>query len=246
MSENLAAAAAALGAPEDLVRKSAEAKAKALGGSADDFLAAWGGGAPSPAPAAAPAPETAPAEEAPPAESTPPAAEPAVPEAVAPAPVAAPALRERVLAAPPVLEGRKENPLLVMAGAVGVVLVALFLSFVAPSIPEPGNGVYTSAVPLSADGREGRNLYRSEGCAVCHTQVVRPLVIDAGLGGVTVSDTNQVIGTRRFGPDLAHVGSRLDPSTIRAALSGIGDHPPYLYLSESDFDRIVAYMVESK
>ena len=77
MSEFLAAAAAALNAPEELVLRSAEAKAQALGGTADDYLQAWGGGgaAPTPAPPAAP-PQSAPA---PPVEQAP---APAAPEAV--------------------------------------------------------------------------------------------------------------------------------------------------------------------
>jgi hypothetical protein len=61
MSELLAQAAAALNAPEAIVKRSAEARAKAGGISADEVLAAWAGGdavttaAPAPAPAA-PAP----------------------------------------------------------------------------------------------------------------------------------------------------------------------------------------------
>ncbi|MDE0120856.1 MAG: hypothetical protein OXS33_03875 [bacterium] len=77
MSEFLAAAAAAMDAPEELVLRSAEAKAQALGGTADDYLQAWGGGGAAPAPAAPAAPpQSAPA---PPVEQTP---APAAPEAV--------------------------------------------------------------------------------------------------------------------------------------------------------------------
>ena len=69
MSEFLAAAAAVLNAPEELVLRSAEAKAGALGGTADDYLRAWGGGEAAPAPvataAAAPTAPTAAPEEAP-------------------------------------------------------------------------------------------------------------------------------------------------------------------------------------
>lgn len=52
MSEFLAAAAAALDAPEELVQRSAEAKAQALGGTAEDYLRAWGGGQAPPTPEA--------------------------------------------------------------------------------------------------------------------------------------------------------------------------------------------------
>ena len=63
MSEYLSTAAAALGIPEDLVQRSADARATADGVSVDDILAAWAGGAPAPtgsAPAVAePAPVAA-------------------------------------------------------------------------------------------------------------------------------------------------------------------------------------------
>lgn len=91
MSEFLAAAAAVLNAPEELVLRSAEAKAQALGGTADDYLAAWGGGkaAPAPAqPAAAPAPAAAAVETSPAPETPAPVAAPVPqpPEAAAPVP----------------------------------------------------------------------------------------------------------------------------------------------------------------
>ncbi|CAN5805462.1 hypothetical protein BH18ACT6_BH18ACT6_12690 [soil metagenome] len=71
---DLAAAASALGAPEAIVRRSAEARAKASGISVDDILAAWAGGSSAPTATAEPAAtESAPA-------STPPVTEaPAAP-----------------------------------------------------------------------------------------------------------------------------------------------------------------------
>jgi len=87
MSEFLAAAAAVLNAPEELVLRSAEAKAQALGGTADDYLAAWGGGQAPPTPS-----QPAPAVSAPPQPAVEVATEPAVPDPVPPpvqAPVAA-------------------------------------------------------------------------------------------------------------------------------------------------------------
>jgi hypothetical protein len=73
MSELLAAAAAALSAPEAIVRRSAEARAKASGVTTDEILSAWAGGAPAPVstPASAPSPAaTAPAEALAPAAAT--------------------------------------------------------------------------------------------------------------------------------------------------------------------------------
>ena len=57
---DLAAAAAAMGVPEALVKRSAEARARATGASVDEILTAWAGGGE--APAATPAATTAPAE----------------------------------------------------------------------------------------------------------------------------------------------------------------------------------------
>ena len=88
MSEHLAAAAQALNAPEVLVQRSAEARAKATGSSIDDVLAAWAGGrTAAAAPVAAAVPAT-------PAVPEPQAIEPEVtpqPSADVPGPGAAPA-----------------------------------------------------------------------------------------------------------------------------------------------------------
>ena len=90
MSEFLAAAAAAMNAPEELVLRSAEAKAQALGGTADDYLRAWGGGRDVPTPAAPAAPpQAAPSAPAPPVEETPAPAAPEVVSAPVETPVAA-------------------------------------------------------------------------------------------------------------------------------------------------------------
>jgi cytochrome c553 len=82
------------------------------------------------------------------------------------------------------------------------------------------------------------------GCGACHTQMVRPVVADVGLGPVTLNDTNQVLGTRRFGPDLSDVGSRVTASQIEAIIGGLGDHPAQS-LGEADLGDLVAYLSES-
>jgi hypothetical protein len=74
VSDLLEEAAAALGTPSELVRRSAAARAEVDGTTVDDVLAAWGGGAPiakAPAPEAKPDPATtAPQEPAPEPEET--------------------------------------------------------------------------------------------------------------------------------------------------------------------------------
>lgn len=95
-----AISAALGGAPEDLIQRSAEARATAQGASVDDVLASWSGGGE----LAAPAPEAAPAEA--PADAPPAADEPA-PEA-GPEPAAA---AVAVAAAPVVVDEEEEDPI---------------------------------------------------------------------------------------------------------------------------------------
>lgn len=250
---DIAAAAAAMNIPEELVERSAAARAAAAGSSTDDVLAAWAGGAPVPATATPPpaepeaAPEPAPEPAAPEAPSQPAATTEAAP---IPEPAAAGAPGASVPlppSEPPVLEGRTEHPFLITAGAAALLAVALFVAFLAPALPQEGNGVYTSAVPLSQAGIDGRDIYRSEGCSSCHTQAVRPIVADVGLGPVTISDSNQVLGVRRYGPDLAHIGSRVESrSTLLTVLTNGGDHPSYAGLSDQDLENLTAYLFQSK
>ena len=248
---DVSAAAAAMNIPEDLVQRSAAARAAASGSSVDEVLAAWAGGAPAPAstpaPAAEPEPEPEPAEETPEPEPAAPEPEPVgapAAAAVSSQPVAPAAVPP---ATPPVLTGRTEHPFALMAGAVALLAVALLVGFVAPALPADGNGVYTSAIPLSQAGIDGRDVYRSEGCDACHTQMVRPIVADAGLGPVTIADSNQVFGSRRYGPDLAHVGSRVEStSTLLATLTASSEHPSYSGLSDTDLENLVTYLFESK
>lgn len=249
---DIAAAAAAMNIPESLVERSAAARAAATGSSTEEVLAAWAGGAP--APAAAPAPpaesadEAAPTTEPEPEPASPapaePAPRPAQPAAAAAAPTAVPVA---VSAEPPVLKGRTEHPFLMAGGAAALLVVALLVGFLAPALPQEGNGVYSSAIPLTEAAIEGRDLYRSEGCSSCHTQVVRPIVADVGLGPVTISDSNQVLGVRRYGPDLAHIGSRVESqSSLLAVLTSSNNHPSYAGLSDTDLENLTAYLFESK
>lgn len=250
---DIAAAAAAMNLPESLVERSAAARAAATGSSTEEVLAAWAGGAP--APAATPPPAES-AAASPVADEPVPQPEPAAAAPSAPAPRPAPdaaaaavpaSVPVAISAEPPVLRGRTEHPFLMAAGAAALLVVALLVGFLAPALPQEGNGVYSSAVPLTEAAIEGRDLYRSEGCSSCHTQLVRPIVADVGLGPVTISDSNQVLGVRRYGPDLAHVGSRVESqSSLLGILTSSSEHPSYAGLSDSDLENLTAYLFESK
>lgn len=257
MSELLEQAAAALGIPEPLVQRSAAARAAETGADVDEILAAWAGGE-APAPAAAPAEEAEPTEpEAEEAEEAEPEAEDA--EAPAPTPTAQPevvvevpepaptpaAPRPAAAATPPVLVGVRDSPIAVFAGVVGLFLVVVLVGLVGPALPSDPSGARSSELPYSELALEGRDLYTNLGCAFCHTQMVRPVVADVGLGAVTLNDTNQVLGVRRFGPDLSDVGSRLTAPQIEAIVGGwFGGHPPHI-LAPENLQALLAYLSES-
>ncbi|MGH8951075.1 MAG: cbb3-type cytochrome c oxidase subunit II [Acidimicrobiia bacterium] len=254
MSELSAAAAAALGIPEAIVERSAAARAEETGMTVDEVLTAWAGGGEIPAAAAPPTPEEQAAEpEAAPVET--PAAEEGVPpspppavlppsggETGTPSPVPAPVADS---GKPPVLVGEADNPIAVLVGVVAMFVAVFLVGLVGPALPAENPGARSSELPYSEAGLRGQHVYSSVGCASCHTQMVRPVVADVGLGAVTLNDSNQVLGSRRFGPDLSDVGSRISGSQIEGVIGGLGGHPSQS-LSAEDLADIVAYLLESQ
>lgn len=241
---DVATVAGSLGVPDEIIRRSAEARAAANGTSSDDVLAAWSGGAPVAAPTAAPEPATEPAtapepESAVEATPSPPPA-PTIPGPPPKAPEPVPAGPGE----PPVLVDASDNPWAVLVGAIGLFIAVVLLGLVGPAIPTENPGARSGEIALSADGEAGRGLYSSLGCGACHTQMIRPLIADVGLGPVTLSDSNQVLGSRRFGPDLAEIGARMSGSQIDATVRGSGGHPGH-NLSDADMSMLVAYLLES-
>jgi cbb3-type cytochrome oxidase cytochrome c subunit len=76
---------------------------------------------------------------------------------------------------------------------------------------------------------EGREIYVAEGCSACHTQAVRPIVTDVGLGAVSVGgdyvhEVPALIGSQRIGPDLMHVAGR-SVDVVAADLAGVDGDP---------------------
>ena len=251
MSDQLSAAASAMGIPESLVQRSADARAAESESSTEDILAAWAGGEAAPSPEPAPAPEEAERAEAPDQGSQEaPTEEPVTPEIVietpgTPAEPVAPASAPTGPYKPPVLVGAKDNPMVVLAAAVGLFVVVFLVGLVGPSFQGEAPGTRTSEIQYSSSALDGQKVYASQNCVSCHTQMVRPVIADVGLGGVTVHDTNQVIGTRRVGPDLSNVGSRFSESQLEAIVLGLGEHPAYSLTSE-DMTALVAYLSESR
>jgi cytochrome c oxidase cbb3-type subunit I/II len=102
----------------------------------------------------------------------------------------------------------------------------------------------------------GRNVYISEGCSECHTQSVRPVVTDVGLGPVSVAgdyayENPALITGTRIGPDLMHAASRGDSFDAGLIAARLADPratvdwsimPSYSYLSDADISAITAYI----
>jgi mono/diheme cytochrome c family protein len=245
------AAAEAMGIPPDLVSRSAAARAEASGTTTDEVLTAWSGGgsvatkAPEETEAPAPEERDEPATPAPVESRVPTEQEPLEMPATPPgAPPAAPKVTAPVSSAPPVLVGAQDNPWAVVVGALGLFVAVVLLAFVGPSIPVDNPGARSSEVILSESGIAGQDVYASLGCASCHTQMIRPLIADVGLGPVTLSDTNQILGNRRHGPDLADIGSRATATEIESIVRGSGGHQAH-NLSPEDMSSLVAYLLES-
>ncbi len=253
MSDQLSAAAQAMGLPETLVQRSAEARAAETGANVDDILAAWAGGEAISSPSSEASPEVVDQPQAE-TEETPVAEEPGTAEEPKPPEVAIETPEKRAEAPtptvpagpykPPVLVGVEDNPMAVLAGIVGLFIIVVMVGLVGPSIPTDNPGARTSEIAFSAGALRGQEVYAVTGCVACHTQMVRPVVADVGLGPVTLNDTNQILGTRRLGPDLSDVGSRVTTSQFEAIIGGFGGHPGH-DLSAEDLDDLVAYLSES-
>ncbi|MEM8768485.1 MAG: cytochrome-c oxidase, cbb3-type subunit II [Pseudomonadota bacterium] len=102
--------------------------------------------------------------------------------------------------------------------------------------------------PLTALQLEGRDIYMREGCAVCHTQMVRPLQAETARYGhysVAGEDAYEhpfLWGSKRTGPDLARVGGRYSDAWHTAHLMDprsvvpVSNMPAYPWLFENTLD----------
>ncbi len=157
--------------------------------------------------------------------------------------------------------GRPVSIGLVRAGAIGLFLLSAFLAWGIPSLE------VSSAQPtiladttrwLAENSIEARGLevYVQEGCISCHTQQVRPIVTDVGLGAVSVPgdyarDPLPLLGTMRIGPDLMHAGSREPTNDAAWVAAHLADPraarpwsimPAYDHLSDDELAAVAAYV----
>ena len=177
MSELLARAASALGIPDSLVQRSADARAAETGATVDEILSAWVGGAPTPV--ADPEPVSSEeqddvaasvAEEI--VEQPPSAVATADPITETSGVAEEPALEEVVASVPyktPVLVGAHDNPMTTLFGAIGLFVVVLLVGFVGPSLQLENPGARTSKIALTEEAAQGsRHIRQPWLCVVSH------------------------------------------------------------------------------
>ena len=257
MSELLAKVAEILGIPETLVQRSAEARAEASGNTVEEVLQSWAGG--EAVASSAPVEEVAVAEETPVEE---------VQEEVAVAeetPVEE--VQEEVAVAEEVemvveeesIELKKESSLVFISGVIGVALFTYFFAFVIPKnqsadlVAESLN----NEIVVSQEVLEGAKVYNDLNCQSCHTQNVRLLIPDSQNGKILKNKfANEIIikntGLLRLGPDLSTSATR-EPTnngkwlsrylTDSASVRDTIPHPNYDFLSTTDLDYLVTYLL---
>jgi len=117
----------------------------------------------------------------------------------------------------------EKNPVIFIILAFVVIMVGTTITMIAPFkwINGPGDRI-AGVKPYTPLQQEGRDIYMREGCNNCHSQTVRTLAADVeryGYGGTYsrsgefVYDRPHLWGSRRTGPDLAHIGLKYpDPN----------------------------------
>ena len=138
-------------------------------------------------------------------------------------------------------------------GLMGI-LIAIVISVagLVQIVPLYFQGVSTRAAPgvrpYEALRLAGRDVYVSEGCYNCHSQMIRPFRSETerygpySLAGESVYDHPFQFGSKRTGPDLARVGGRYSDDWHRVHLLNPRDvvpesnMPAYPWLAERTVD----------
>lgn len=107
-------------------------------------------------------------------------------------------------------------------------LVQIIPLFFMESTTEPVEGLK----PYTALQLSGRDIYVSEGCYLCHSQMIRPFRAEVeryghySLAGEFVYDRPFQWGSKRTGPDLQRVGGRYSDEWHRVHLNNPRDVVP--------------------
>lgn len=100
----------------------------------------------------------------------------------------------------------------VVYGALAILMGVIPGIVLSRTRPTPGLKPYTT------QEQRGREIYVSEGCAYCHSQMVRPLQQDLVFGRPSIAgdyayDTPELLSDHRNGPDLTNIGARQPSAT---------------------------------
>jgi cytochrome c oxidase cbb3-type subunit 2 len=142
---------------------------------------------------------------------------------------------------------------------VSTAAVAAFsvLIWVLPNILlAPDLAKISQAKPLTPIELAGRDIYISEGCHVCHTQMVRPLEAEILRNGRANEEADDIYehpnlwGSKRTGPDLTNVGRKYSDQWHIIHLTNPRDviptsimpSYPWLFTKVLDGDAIVPKM----
>jgi cytochrome c oxidase cbb3-type subunit 2 len=105
--------------------------------------------------------------------------------------------------------------LVILVVSTAVVASFSILVWVLPNLLRTPELVQQSqAKPLTAIEVAGRDIYISEGCHVCHTQMVRPLEPEIKRNGRANQESDDIYefpnlwGSKRTGPDLTNLGRK--------------------------------------
>ena len=125
----------------------------------------------------------------------------------------------------------KNTPLMILG-----ILVAISFGTLVELVPLAFGKEATTPIeglePYPALELEGRDIYMREGCAVCHSQMVRPMRAETeryghySVAGESVYERPFLWGSKRTGPDLARVGGRYSDDWQRAHLYNPRDVVP--------------------
>ena len=103
--------------------------------------------------------------------------------------------------------------LVVIGGAVFLVLSLIVAILPALALREQSRAAMATMTAPDASVLRGRQVYLREGCGYCHSQFIRPTLIDLPYGRASrvedfAGQVPPVPGTQRTGPDLSNVGNR--------------------------------------
>lgn len=146
------------------------------------------------------------------------------------------------------------NLALLAAGALATFFTAFLAVYALPLADSTISTPTEQTVEYTEEALSGKSVYDNEGCWFCHTQQVRPVPSDVGLGPATAADRyardpRATIGLARIGPDLTCTGDRLgDADDLAAHLAAPRETRPrsvmpnYDHLDAEEMSALVSYL----